>query len=96
MPLSIALDRADRLDLLLDIEIAVEHAHSAELRHDDRHVGLGDGVHRRGEHRDVEREAARHEGAGVGHARQDSDSPGYRRTSSKVRPRGISMGCAKS
>jgi hypothetical protein len=53
------LDRAHRLALLLDRQVAVEHADPAELGHDDRHLGLGDGVHRRRQQRDVERDPAR-------------------------------------
>ena len=62
----VALDGADGVRLLVDAEIAVEHAEAAELRHDDRHVRLGDGVHRRGQDRDVERDVARDARARVG------------------------------
>ena len=70
-----ALDRAHRRGLLLDLHVAVEHAEPAQLRHHDRHVGLGHRVHRRGEDRDVERDLARHPGARVGLARQDATIP---------------------
>ncbi|MCY1175792.1 hypothetical protein D9M73_160450 [compost metagenome] len=66
-----ALHRAHRSDLFVDFEIAVEHADAAQLRHDDRHVGFGDGVHRRGQDRNVERNAARHARGGVGLAGDD-------------------------
>jgi hypothetical protein len=62
---------AHRSDLVGDEQIAVEHADPAHLRHDDRHVGLGHGVHRARYHRDVERDRARNRVRGVRHARQD-------------------------
>ena len=65
-----ALHRPHRRRLLLDGEVAVEHPHPAQLRHDDRHVGLGHRVHRRGEDRDVEPDLAGDLGAGVGLARK--------------------------
>ena len=65
-----ALDLAHRGRLLLDAEIAVEHADAAELRQRDRHVRLGHRVHRRGQDRDVERDFAGQEGARVRLARQ--------------------------
>ncbi len=42
-----ALDRTHRGALLLDRKVAVKHADAAHLRHDNRHVRLGHGVHRR-------------------------------------------------
>ena len=48
------------------IEIAVNDADAAGLRHGDRHVRLGHGIHGRGDDRDVERDAA-------GDARADID-----------------------
>ena len=48
----------------------MEHAHAAQLRHHDRHVGLGHRVHRGGQDRDAERNLARDEGPRVGAARQ--------------------------
>ncbi len=66
----VALHRADRGGLLVDLHVAVEDAEAAELRHDDRHVGAGHRVHRRGEYRDVERDLPGHPAAGVGLARQ--------------------------
>ena len=70
IPLSKRLTCADRGRLLLDVEVAVEHADPAELRQRDRHVGLGHRVHRRGQDRDVERDLAGQAGPGVGLARQ--------------------------
>ncbi len=67
----VALDRAHRGDLFGDQQIAVEHADPAHLRHGDRHVGLGDRVHRAGDDRDVERNRARQPGRGVRHRGQD-------------------------
>ena len=66
----VALDRAHRRHLFLDRQIAVEHADTAQLRHHDRHVGLGHRVHRGGQDGDVERNLARHLRPRVGHARQ--------------------------
>ena len=40
------------------------------LRHDDRHVGFGDGVHRGGQDRDVEADLAREPAAHIGGRRQ--------------------------
>jgi hypothetical protein len=65
-----ALDRPHRRRLLLDREIAVQHPHPAQLRHDDRHVGLGHRVHRRGQDRDAEPYLPGDPGAGIGLARQ--------------------------
>src|SRR3546814_8440023 len=59
-----------RVALLVDRQIAVEHADPAKLRHHDRHIRLGDGIHRRGQDRDVERDLAAEAGAGIGLARQ--------------------------
>ena len=47
MPLSNALDLPHLLGLLGRLEVAVDHAHAAGLRHGDRHAAFGDGVHRR-------------------------------------------------
>jgi hypothetical protein len=41
-----ALHRPHRRRLLLDRKVAVEDADAAQLRHHDRHVGLGHRVHR--------------------------------------------------
>ena len=55
-----AAKRKDAMPLMMLAQAA------AHLGHDDRHVGLGHGVHRRGDHRDVERDLAGQAGAGVG------------------------------
>ena len=64
------LDLAHLGGLLLGLEIAVEHAQAAGLRHGDRHLGLGHGVHGRGDDRDVERDFAGDARADVGVGRQ--------------------------
>ncbi len=51
--------------LSLRIEIAMDHADAAGLRHGDRHARLGDGIHGGGDDRDVERDRARDVGADV-------------------------------
>ena len=40
------LDQVDLVGLVLDREVAVQHADAALAGHGDRHPGLGDGVHR--------------------------------------------------
>ena len=60
------LDAADLGGLLGGVEVLVDDAHAAVLGHGDGHRGLGDGVHRRGDQRDVERDGAGEPGAGVG------------------------------
>ena len=52
------LDLPHLRGLLLRLEIAVDDADAAGLRHGDRHRGLGDGVHGRGDDRDVEGDRA--------------------------------------
>ena len=64
-----AFDLTDRRALLLDRKIAVQHTEPAKLRHDDRHIGLGDRVHRRREDRNVEADLARDPRFGVRLAR---------------------------
>jgi len=49
----------------------VEDSDPAELRKRNRHVCFGDGIHRRGQDRNVERDLAGEEGASVGLAGQD-------------------------
>ena len=56
--------------LALRIEIAVDHADAAGLRHGDRHARLGDGVHGGGDDRDVERDGAGDAGADIDFGRQ--------------------------
>jgi hypothetical protein len=50
------LHAADLARLRLDVEVAVDDAHAAGLRHRDRHPRLGHRVHGRGQERDVERD----------------------------------------
>ena len=52
--------------LFLDRQIAVEHTNAAQLRHDNRHPRLGDGIHRRRQHGNVERNRLGQPGACVG------------------------------
>ena len=52
--------------LAVDIEIAVDHADAAGLRHGDRHPRFGDGVHRGRDDRDIERNRAGDAGADIG------------------------------
>ena len=64
------LDLADLRGLLVRLEIAVDDAEAAGLRHGDRHLGLGHGVHGRGDDRDIERDFASDPGADIGVGRQ--------------------------
>ena len=66
-----ALDLVDLRDLVVDREVAVEDADPAEPRERDRHPRLGDGVHRRGDDRDLERDRARQAGRGGDVVRED-------------------------
>jgi len=65
------LHPADLVGLLLGLEVLVDDADAAGLRHGDRHARLGDRVHRRRHQRDVELDGAREACAGVGLSRQD-------------------------
>ncbi len=51
--------------LFVRLEIAVDDADAAGLRHGDRHVHFRDGVHRRGDDRDVDGDLAGNPGAHV-------------------------------
>ena len=53
------LDLAHLRGLRIRFEIAVQDADPAGLRHGDRHSGLGDGVHGRGDDRNIELDARR-------------------------------------
>ena len=64
------LDLAHLRGLLVRLEIAVDDADAAGLRHGDRHLGLGHGVHGRGDDRDVERDLAGDAGADIDLGRQ--------------------------
>jgi hypothetical protein len=57
--------------LSIDVEIAVDDADAAGLRHRDRHSRLSDGVHRGGDNGNIERDRAGRERANVGLGRQD-------------------------
>ena len=57
--------------LLLDGEVLVDEADAARRRHGDGHARLGDGVHRRGDDRDVEGEVAGEAGRGLDGLRED-------------------------
>ena len=57
--------------LAIDVEIAVDDADAAGLRHRDRHPRFGDGIHRGGDNRDVERDGAGDVGADIGLRGQD-------------------------
>ena len=63
-------DLADQRGLLLRLEVAVDDAEAAGLRHGDRHDGFGDGIHGRGDDRNIERDFARDARAHVGFGRQ--------------------------
>ena len=54
----------------IGLEIAVDDAEPAGLRHGDRHLGFGHGIHGGGDDRDIERDFARDAGADVGVGRQ--------------------------
>ena len=57
--------------LAIDGKIAVQHADAAVTGHGDGHVGLGDGVHRGGDRRDLHRDVAGEMGGGVHFGRND-------------------------
>ena len=57
--------------LHVGLEIAVDDADAAGLRHGDRHVRFGHRVHGRGDDRDIERDAARDARADVHFRGQD-------------------------
>ncbi len=88
MPASERLTRSTWLGLVLDRQVAVQHADAALAGHGDRHPGLGDGVHRAGDQRDGQLDVAGEPGAGVDRAGTTSDSAGCSSTSSKVSPSG--------
>ena len=71
------LNAFDLLSLHVDVEIAVDHAHAAPLRHADRHFGFGHGIHRRAEQRDVQADAFCNPRAGVRIGRQNLGRAGY-------------------
>ena len=63
----------------VDIEIAMDDADAAGLRHRDRHARFGDGVHRGGDDRDIERDRAGHVGADIGLRGQDIRKTGLQK-----------------
>ena len=65
------LDPPDLVRLLFDVEILVQDADPAGLRHGDREPALGHRVHRRGDQRNAQRDAPRQPRRGVGFARKD-------------------------
>ena len=79
------LDLAHHLGLRVHPQLLVDDADAALARHRDRHVGLGDRVHRRRDQRDVERDVAREATAQATSAGRTAERRGTRRTSSKVR-----------
>ena len=65
------LDDVDLGGLVVDGKIAVQHADAAVTGHGDGHVGLGDGVHRGGDRRDLHRDVAGEMRGGVHLGRND-------------------------
>ena len=65
-----ALDEVDLVGLVLDREVAVEHAETALAGHRDGHPALGDGVHRGADQRRLEGDLAGQPGGGVDVARR--------------------------
>ena len=65
-----ALDDIDLCGLVVDGEIAMQHADAAVAGHGDCHIRFGDCVHRGGEHRDFHGDLASEMGCGV-HFRGD-------------------------
>jgi len=76
-----ALHGANRGNLFFHGQVAVEHADPPELGHDDRHVGLCHGIHRGGDHRNVEPDLRGQPRARIGHRGQDI---GFGRTQQHV------------
>ena len=73
------LDLPHLRGLAVDVEIAVDDADAAGLRHGDRHPRFGDGVHRGGDDRDVERNGAGDVGADIGLGGQDIGQAGLQK-----------------
>ena len=72
----VLLDEADLLGLRLRLEIAVDDAEAAVLRHGDRHARLRHRVHGRGDDRQVEADRAGQPRRDVDLGRQDLGAPG--------------------
>ena len=66
----------DLRSLRVRIEVAVDHADAAGLRHGDRHFGLGHRVHGRGDDRNVERDFAGDAAADIDVGRQQFGQTG--------------------
>ena len=62
--------------LLVRLQVAVDDADAAGLRHGDRHLGLGHRVHGRGDDRDVERDFAGDAAADIDVGRQQFGQAG--------------------
>jgi len=75
----ILLDLPDLRGLPFGIEIAVDDADAAGLRHRDRHARFGDRVHRGRDDRDVQRDRAGHMRADIGLRRQDIRETGFQK-----------------
>jgi hypothetical protein len=70
-----ALDPVDVLGLLLDRQVAVQHAQAALAGHRDGHPALGHGVHRRRQQRDPDLDVAGQPARGVGLGGDDVGLP---------------------
>ena len=66
-----ALDHIDLSSLIVDGQVAVQHADTTVTSHGDGHLGLGHGIHGGGEHRGLHRDIAGQMGAGVHFGRND-------------------------
>ncbi len=95
MPLRRRFTCADRGRLFLDGEVAVEDPDAAELRHHDRHVGsVTVSTHRRRQDECRARSRASPRVRCWSGSAPCRSLRGWRRTSSKVRPRRMSMGAS--
>jgi len=73
----ILLDLPHLGGLAIGIEIAVNDADAARLRHRDRHARFGDGIHRGGDDGNVERNGAREVRTDIGLGGQDIRQTGF-------------------
>ena len=71
-----ALDEVDLCGLVLDRQVAVQHADATLAGHGDRHAGLGDGVHGRRDERHAQRDVAGEAGGRVDVAGHDVGAAG--------------------
>ena len=60
-----ALDHIDLGRLVVDRQVAVQHADTAVAGHGDGHLGFGDGIHRRGDRRNLHGDLTGQMGGGV-------------------------------